>query len=77
MLFFGRARELCGVSEETTNIAEGATLNDLFAAYAARFPKFAAFRSSLVACRNQEFAAWDTAVAKGDEITFLPPVSGG
>ncbi len=27
--------------------------------------------------RNQEFASRDTAIADGDEIAFLPPVSGG
>lgn len=77
MLFFGRVRELCGLSEQSTQIAEGATLEDLFAAYTKRFPQLAGFRSSLVASRNQEFAAWDTRIAAGDEIAFLPPVSGG
>jgi molybdopterin converting factor small subunit len=37
----------------------------------------AGFRNSMVVSRNQEFAAWDTRVAAGDEIAFLPPVSGG
>lgn len=77
VLFFGRIRELIGVSEESANVPEGATLEDLFASYAARFPLIADFRTSLVASRNQEFAAWDTRIASGDEIAYLPPVSGG
>ena len=77
MLFFGRVRELSGVSEEEVNVPEGATLADLFLTYTNRFPQLAGFRASLVASRNQEFAAWDTRVEVGDEIAFLPPVSGG
>jgi molybdopterin converting factor small subunit len=30
-----------------------------------------------VASRNQEFAAWNTPLRAGDEVAFLPPVSGG
>jgi len=77
VLFFGRLRELSGITEEFANVSNGATLDDLFAAYANRFPALARFRNSLVASCNQEFAAWDTPIAKGDEIAFLPPVSGG
>ena len=77
MLFFGRIRELCGVSEESLQIAGDAKLDDLFALYEIRFPKLADFRNSLVASRNQEFAAWDTRIRNDDEIAFLPPVSGG
>jgi molybdopterin converting factor subunit 1 len=77
VLFFGRIRELCGLSEESIQTAEGATLEEVFTSYALRFPKLSGFHSSLVASRNQEFAAWDTKVTEGDEIAFLPPVSGG
>jgi molybdopterin converting factor subunit 1 len=77
VLFFGRIRELCGLSEESIQMAEGATLEEVFTSYALRFPKLSGFHSSLVASRNQEFAAWDTKVTEGDEIAFLPPVSGG
>lgn len=77
VLFFGRLRELSGIAEEQASMPQGSTLADLFAAYASRFPLLAGFRSSLVASRNQEFAAWDTPIAAGDEIAFLPPVSGG
>lgn len=77
VLFFGRLRELTGITQEQTEISQGATLSDLFNCYATRFPTLAAFRSSLVASRNQEFAAWDTPLADNDTVAFLPPVSGG
>jgi molybdopterin converting factor subunit 1 len=77
VLFFGRLRELSGLSEESAQVPDGATIADLFITYANRFPQLAGFRAALVASRNQEFAAWDTPLAAGDEIAFLPPVSGG
>ena len=77
VLFFGRLRELTGLAEETGEMPEGATLAQVFERYAERYPKLVGFRNSMVVSRNQEFAAWDTRVATGDEIAFLPPVSGG
>jgi molybdopterin converting factor subunit 1 len=77
VLFFGRVRELTGLQQECVELPAGATLSDLFDRYATRFPRLAEFRASLVASRNQEFAAWDTLLSAGDDIAFLPPVSGG
>ena len=77
VLFFGRLRELTGIAEDSLEMPSGTTLADIFDRYAARFPKLASFHSSLVASRNEEFAAWDTPVSEGDTIAFLPPVSGG
>jgi molybdopterin synthase sulfur carrier subunit len=77
VLLFGPLRELTGIAEETLEIPEGATLAELFDSYADRFPNLAAYRLSLVASRNEEFASWDTPLAEGDTIAFLPPVSGG
>jgi molybdopterin synthase sulfur carrier subunit len=77
VLFFGRIRELTGLAEESVELPTGATLADLFGLYTARYPKLADFRASLVASRNQEFTAWDTPLSFGDDIAFLPPVSGG
>jgi molybdopterin synthase sulfur carrier subunit len=77
VLFFGRVRELLSKAEDHAEIAEGATLENLFESYARKYPQLANFRASLVASRNQEFAAWGTQLGAGDEIAFLPPVSGG
>lgn len=77
VLFFGPLRELTGISEEAVEILEGANVAELFDRYAGRFPNLAAYRVSLVASRNEEFASWDTPLAEDDTIAFLPPVSGG
>jgi molybdopterin converting factor subunit 1 len=77
VLFFGRLKDLIGQAEDSVNSADAATIEHLFALYSARIPELAKYRSSVVATRNQEFAAWDTPLGPGDEVAFLPPVSGG
>jgi molybdopterin converting factor subunit 1 len=77
VLFFGQIKDLLGRADDSVELREGAVINDLFAHYAARHAELAAFRPSLVASRNQEFAAWDTPLNNGDEVAFIPPVSGG
>ena len=77
VLFFGRLKDVAGQSEESLDLTEAPTIEQLFADYAARMPELAKYRSSVVASRNQEFVSWDTPLHSGDEVAFLPPVSGG
>ncbi|MGP8242931.1 MAG: molybdopterin converting factor subunit 1 [Bryobacteraceae bacterium] len=77
VLFFGKLRDMAGRAEEETEIAEGADLAAVFAAYAARYPAIDALRGRIAMARNQEFAEPSARLAEGDEIAFLPPVSGG
>lgn len=77
VLYFGRLKELSGLAEEFVEVRDGSVIEDLFSACSAARPELAKFRPSLVAARNQEFVRWDTALCGGDEIGFLPPVSGG
>jgi molybdopterin synthase catalytic subunit len=77
ILFFGMLREIAGASSEEAEFPAGADLNAVFRTYAARFPRFQELASSIVVARNQEFADPATMIADGDEIAFLPPVSGG
>jgi molybdopterin synthase sulfur carrier subunit len=76
VLFFGRLREVAG-AEEFVEVTPGSRIEELFSNFVARRPELARYRSSLVASRNQEFAAWSTPLSSGDEVAFLPPVSGG
>jgi molybdopterin synthase catalytic subunit/molybdopterin converting factor small subunit len=58
-------------------LGAGATLEDAWAAVAARFPAVVPHRPYVTAARNGAHAPWDEALADGDELAFLPPVSGG
>lgn len=77
VLFFGRLKDITGCAEDWAELDDGAVLEDLFTRYGRQFPALAAFRPSLVASVNEEFADWRSALRAGDEIAFLPPVSGG
>jgi sulfur-carrier protein len=77
VLFFGRLREVVGRAEDSVELTDGSPIEALFSRYGTDHPELARFRPSVVASRNQEFAAWTTPLHAGDEVAFLPPVSGG
>jgi molybdopterin converting factor subunit 1 len=77
VLFFGRLKEILGRTQESIDLAPAANIESLFAQYTGRYPELKRYRPSLVASCNQEFAPWNTALHAGDEVAFLPPVSGG
>jgi molybdopterin synthase catalytic subunit len=77
ILFFGMLRDIVGKSAEDRDFPEGTSLQTVFDCYSARYPRFHELSRSIVIARNQEFAERTAALAEGDEVAFLPPVSGG
>ena len=77
VLFFGMARDLAGVAQERLDIAEGGDLSDLRRQCQQRFPRLGEIENSLVTAVNQEIAGEFYPLHDGDEVAFLPPVSGG
>jgi MoaE-MoaD fusion protein len=77
VLFFGMLRELVGRPADEADFPPGANLHAVFESYAQRYPRLRELAGSIVMARNQEFAEVSTALAEGDEVAFLPPVSGG
>ena len=74
--FFARLRELARVETETRQFPAGSNVADVYDALLAAHPALPP-RGSVRAALNQEFAEWDARVAEGDEVAFIPPVSGG
>jgi molybdopterin converting factor subunit 1 len=73
--YFAVLREQCGAAEEELRTA-AAVASDVYEEVRARHGLTLAPARVRVAI-NDEFAAWGTAVADGDTVAFLPPVSGG
>jgi molybdopterin converting factor subunit 1 len=74
---FARLREVAGRDELTLDVAAPATVAGVWAALTVVFPGFEPYRASVSAAVNDDYATSDRPVAEGDEVAFLPPVSGG
>jgi molybdopterin synthase catalytic subunit len=77
VLFFGALKDIVGRAEESVTLDEGANIARLYELYAARFPGLGRLSPSLLFSRNREFATPNDSLREGDEVAFLPPVSGG
>ena len=77
VLFFGMLKDIVGRSEDRIEVADGSRLESVFERYAQQFPKLSALKSSIVLASNHQFCEPSATVSDGDEIAFLPPVSGG
>ena len=77
VLFFGVLRDVVGLREDSLEVPEGGRLQAVFEHYAARFPRLRGMSSSTVLALNQQFSSLSAPLADGDEVAFLPPVSGG
>ena len=74
---FARLREIAGAPELEREIPEGATVEGAWNALAREFPALGEFRGSTSCAVNEEYGRFEDPVHDGDEVAFLPPVSGG
>jgi molybdopterin synthase catalytic subunit len=77
VLFFGMLKDLAGQAEDSPDLAEGASLADLVRHYEARIPRIRDLAGSIALSVNHEYAGPERRLEAGDEVGFLPPVSGG
>jgi len=74
---FAVHRQLAGRREVAVAVADGATVADVWRALKAQMPTLAHLSDTVVAALNQAYTPLDAPVKDGDEIAFIPPVSGG
>jgi molybdopterin synthase catalytic subunit len=77
VLFFGQLKDIVGRAEDSLELDAPARLGSVFDHYASLHPALNSLAGSIVLARNQEFASRTEPVSDGDEVAFLPPVSGG
>ena len=74
---FARRREIAGRSELREELPEGATARTAWDALVAAYPELGAYEAVASCAVNEEYARFSTPLSDGDEVAFLPPVSGG
>lgn len=74
---FASLRDAAGVPEASLELPPGATAESAWSRLVGDFPALAPRRASLAAAVNRRYAPFDTALQDGDEVVFIPPVSGG
>ncbi|TAK12716.1 MAG: molybdopterin converting factor subunit 1 [Acidobacteria bacterium] len=74
---FAQLRDKAGAGDVAIEIGAGATVRQVWQALVAAHPELAPFETSVSCAVNATYARMHTHVNAGDEVAFLPPVSGG
>ena len=74
---FARLRDIAGVGELVRDVAPGATIGSVWRELVDDFPDFGRYERSISSAINADYARMEQSVGDGDEVAFLPPVSGG
>lgn len=74
---FARLRDIAGTGELVREVDAGTSVGDLWRHLATEFPAIASYERSISTAVNADYARRDQVLADGDEVAFLPPVSGG
>ena len=74
---FARLRDIAGCGDLVREAPAGATVADVWHILIGEFPEMAGYDSSISTAVNADYAKMTAALSDGDEVAFLPPVSGG
>ena len=77
VLYFAIMRDLLGKSTETLEVPVGTTAGEMFAMAITSKPELARLERSVMVMVNESYADKSAELNEGDEIAFIPPVSGG
>jgi molybdopterin converting factor subunit 1 len=75
--FFAAIKDIVGTSEVDLELADGFTAGDLFQQYCRQYAPLSRYANNTMISVNLEFVPPETRLQEGDEIAFIPPVSGG
>ena len=75
--FFALHRDVVGVPELELEVDEGTTAGEVWSRLGEQYPRLIPATRSLMFAINQAYADPATELHDGDEVAFIPPVSGG
>jgi molybdopterin converting factor small subunit len=68
---------MAGASELAREVPDGATAADAWSVLVGEFPPMRDYSRTVSCAVNEEYARLTAPLHDGDEVAFLPPVSGG
>ena len=74
---FARLRDLAGGGELVRDVPGPATVQTVWNALVAEMPALVEYERTMSVAVNAEYARMAAELREGDEVAFLPPVSGG
>jgi molybdopterin converting factor subunit 1 len=74
---FARLRDIAGAAELARDVDPGSTIAAVWQQLAGEYPALVPYERSVSSAVNADYARMDTKLQDGDEVAFLPPVSGG
>ena len=74
---FARLREIAGATDVQLQLSDGATVRDAWNTLVQKHLDMTAFTSSVSCAVNEDYSRMTATLRDGDEVAFLPPVSGG
>ena len=74
---FARLHDVTGAGELIREVPEPATARNVWDALVAEWPALGDYEKTISVAVNAEYSRMTASVGDGDEIAFLPPVSGG
>ena len=74
---FARLKDIAGAGTLARDVPPGTTARDVWNDVAREFPDMHPYAQVSSCAVNEEYARFSTVLHEGDEVAFLPPVSGG
>ena len=74
---FARLRDLAGSGELVRDVPDPATVQTVWRSLVSDMPALADYERTMSVAVNADYARMTAPVRDGDEVAFLPPVSGG
>jgi len=74
---FARLRDIAGSGELVRDVSAPATVQTVWQALVAEMPDLVQYEKTMSVAVNAEYARMAAAVNEGDEVAFMPPVTGG
>ena len=74
---FAKLREIAGAAELKLGLADDAVVRDAWQQLLASHAAMAPYASSISCAVNADYSRMSAPLKDGDEVAFLPPVSGG